>query len=123
MSVKHFLVAWLAQDDAGDALQLFVVDDESRVHRLQCPCFFEILHSLCIVFEGLEREGATEVGMGVLGVLADHDVEVRHCLFVLVNHLVSFGPLVDVAQVAWDLLDAARVGEDGLFELLEAAVG
>ena len=60
--------------------------------------------------------------MGILGILADDDVEVLHGLIVLVNHLVGLGTLVDVAQVAWDLLNALRVREDRLFELLEAAV-
>ena len=60
--------------------------------------------------------------MGILGILADDDVEVLHGLIVLVNHLVGLGTLVDVAQVARDLLNALRVREDRLFELLEAAV-
>ena len=60
--------------------------------------------------------------MGILGILADDDVEVLHGLIVLVNHLVGLGALVDVAQVARDLLNALRVREDRLFELLEAAV-
>ena len=60
--------------------------------------------------------------MGVLGALPDDDVEVGDGLLVLINHLVGLGPLVDVAEVAGDLLDAARVGEDRLFELLQPAV-
>lgn len=60
--------------------------------------------------------------MGILGILADDDVEVLHGLIVLVNHLVGLGALVDVAQVARDLLNALRVREDRLFKLLEAAV-
>ena len=61
--------------------------------------------------------------MGILGVLANDDVEVLHCLVVLVNHLVRLGALVNVAQIGRNLRNALSVREDRLFELLEAAVG
>ena len=56
--------------------------------------------------------------MGVRGVLSDDDVEVGYCFLVQFNHLVGLGPLMDVPKVAWDFLNAARVGEDRLLELL-----
>ena len=61
--------------------------------------------------------------MGILGVLANDDVEVLHRLVVLINHLIRLRALVNVAQIGRDLRDALSVREDRLFELLEAAVG
>ena len=61
--------------------------------------------------------------MRILGVLLDDHVEVDDSLTVLLDHLVGLCALMDVSQVARDLLDALRVGEDRLFDLLEAAVG
>jgi hypothetical protein len=40
----------------------------------------------------------------------------------VVNHLVSLSPLVDVPDVRRNLLDAAHEREDRLFKLLNAAV-
>ena len=68
--------------------------------------------------ERLEGEGPAEVSVGVRGVLSDDDVEVGYCFLVQFNHLVGLGPLMDVPKVAWDFLNAARVGEDRLLELL-----
>lgn len=56
--------------------------------------------------------------MGILGVLSDHDVKVGDSFLVQFNHLVGLCTLVDVPKVAGDFLDAARVREDRLFELL-----
>ena len=50
--------------------------------------------------------------MRILGVLLDDHVEVDDSLTVLLDHLVGLCALVDVSQVARDLLDALRVGED-----------
>lgn len=60
--------------------------------------------------------------MSVLGILLDNDVKVSHRQLMLLDHLVCFCSLMDVAQVAWDLHDALLVWEDGLLELLESAV-
>ena len=60
--------------------------------------------------------------MGVLWVLLYHKLKVLHSLLVLLDHLVGFGTLVDVAEVGGDHRDAVRVGEDGLFKLLQTAV-
>ena len=67
-------------------------------------------------------EGHAEVGVSVLGVLLDDNVEVLHGFLVLFDHLVRLGSLVNVAQIARYLLDAARVRVDRLLELLQAAV-
>lgn len=61
--------------------------------------------------------------MGVLWIFAHHDFEVMHGLLMLLDHLVSFGTLVDVAEVGGDFLDAAGVREDRFFKFLETTVG
>lgn len=60
--------------------------------------------------------------MGVLGVFLYDYIEVFHCLFMLVNHLVCLGSLVDIPQICGDVLDALLEGEDGFLKFLETAV-
>lgn len=68
-------------------------------------------------------EGSSEVGVGILGILLNHTVEVKNGFLVLVDHLVGLGSLVDVSNIALHQLNALREGEDRLLELLLIAVG
>ena len=61
--------------------------------------------------------------MCILRVLSNDDVEVRDSFLVLLNHLESLSALMDIPEIARDLLDAARVWEDRLLEFLKATVG
>ena len=61
--------------------------------------------------EGFKREGSSEVGMGVLRIFLDHDIEVLHSLLILLNHLKGFSTLMDVSQVTWNSLDTLSEGE------------
>ena len=98
-SKENFLGTGLAQDDARDALQLLVIDDQGGIHWVERPRLFEVFHGVRVPSEGLEGEGATEVGMGVLGILLDDNVEISDSLLMLVYHLVGLGTLVNIAQI------------------------
>ena len=98
-SCENFLGARLTQDDARDALQLLVIDDQGWIHWIKCPCLFEVFHGFRVPSEGLERESSAEVGVGVLGVLLDDDVEISDSLLMLLYHLIGLGTLMDIPQI------------------------
>ena len=75
------------------------------------------------MFQSLLGESHSEVGVSILGILCDNDVEIGDSFFVLLDHLVSLSTFMDIAKVAWDLLYASRVGIDRLFKLLQATIG
>lgn len=60
--------------------------------------------------------------MGILRVLLYDHVEVLDGLFVVLDHLVGLCSLMHEPDVRRNSIDASAVGEDGLLELLEAAV-
>jgi hypothetical protein len=62
------------------------------------------------------------VRVGILGVLLDNNVEIFHRFFVHLNHLVSFGSLVDVPNVRWNMLYAFAERKNTLLKFLNAAV-
>lgn len=68
--------------------------------------------------QGFLRKCSPEVGVCVLWIPLDNKVEVSNCLFVHVNHLVGFGPLMNVSYFTGNLVDTLSVREDGLLKLL-----
>ena len=63
------------------------------------------------------------MGVSILRVLRNDNIEVFDGKFVILNHLVSLGTLVDVPDFRWDFVNALGEGEDGLFKLLQVTVG
>jgi hypothetical protein len=68
--------------------------------------------------QGFLRKCSPEVRVCVLRIPLNDKVEVSNCLFVHVNHLVGFGPLMNVSYFTGYLVDALSVRKDGLLELL-----
>jgi len=60
--------------------------------------------------------------MGILFVPVNNCGEVSNGLFVVLDHLVSFGSLMYESDVGGSPLDTSRIGPDRLLELLDAAV-
>ena len=60
--------------------------------------------------------------MGILWVFFNNDIEILDGFFMPLYHLISFSPLMNISQVAWNLLDALAERENGLFKFLEPAV-
>ena len=50
--------------------------------------------------------------MRIFGIFLDNDVKIDDSFSMLLNHLIGLGSLMDVSQVARNLLDALRVWED-----------
>lgn len=73
-------------------------------------------------FESFLTEGTSEMSMSVFRVSVNYRVEVIHSLLMVVNHLVSLCPLVQVPNVVGVALNAPAVRPNRLFELLHAAV-
>ena len=67
-------------------------------------------------------EGSSEISVGVLRVLLDHTIEIFNSLFMLVDHLISLGALVNIPNIAFDQLYAFTERENGLFKLLLIAI-
>ena len=56
--------------------------------------------------------------MRVFGILFDNCAEIFDGLFVVVNHLIGLGALMDVPHVSGVVLDRRRIRENRLFELV-----
>lgn len=61
--------------------------------------------------------------MSIFRVTVNNYVEIFNCFFMVVNHLIRFGSLVDVSYVCRYFLNTSTERENCLFELFDSAVG
>ena len=112
------LLSRLAQNNASDAFELFIIHHKLRIQRVELLGALEVVSSLFVVLKSLMAKGPSEVRVSILRVLSDNDVEVINGLLMRLNHLVSLGTLVNVPQLTGDVLDTFSERINGLFELL-----
>ena len=117
-----FLLSWLAEDDAVDALELLVVDDHARVFWVELLRLLKIFNALAVVLQRLVAECPSEVGMSILRALLYHNVKVIYSTLVVFYHLIGLGPLVVVLDLRWNELNRLCKRIDCLLELLHQTI-
>ena len=62
------------------------------------------------------------MGVGILRILSDDNIEVGNRSLMVFDHLVGLGSFMHITEIARHPLDTLAVREDGLLELFKATV-